>query len=1841
MKNRFYNFSILKIGQVLFTLVVLALCPLTMYGQNTVYLSEDFTSNSAPTDWVLDSAGTNVSSGSCQDNSRIFSFDCSEYPASSAGGTPSGFDQNVAVIDLDNVGGAASSSDSLYCIVTDTVNTTGSGGLDLKFDWEHESFATTGTFRVEVWDGSAWQQVFSQGADGSGADTVDISSYSNANLRVRFCFSTEGSTSSSIWGSAVDNIEIFEIACPKPTNLSINSIATDSVNFSWKTGDSSQLKYQAILGGAGTDTLISNDTSATFKGLMSSSNYTLQVKEICSTNDTSEISNTLSFNTLCNTFTASYYNGFDSASAKSPIPIGEFCWFTAGNQKSQINLASGTSGNNTDPPVSKPNKVTFNDADLTAGDTSLLISPAFTDLSQHDKRIRFQAAFEDTADSRLFVGVMDNPLNTSSITLIDTLEARNDQPDGTWQEFIVNLNDSSLVDTAEHIFIANGDGTWESSIDNFNYETIPSCLKPINLSLSNLGVDSATINWNTQDNGSTWNVNYDTGTFKNGNGGNTITVNDSSATLNGLSSNQSYQVNVRQVCQNGDTSFYSVALKFTTLCNPFTAFYQEQFDSQPAISPFGDRGFCWSTLGNESDQINLAANNSGNNTDTPPSRPNKITFNDAAFTNGDTSLFISPQFTDLDKADKQITVQVAFEDLTNSRLFFGVMNNETKASTFTITDTLTPKSNQTAGEFQQFTLPLNDTSVVDTQEYVAFANGDGTWESSIDNIVYEEIPPCPAPDRITVTSRTDTSASLKWRSNGNGSSWVVSYDTAGFTPGTGQIKGGVPDTLTTLTGLQPNTLYEAYPREICQSGDTGNLKNAVTFITACDTPSRVGLPYKEGFENFQGSHLDYKQFCSRSMANWTFSSDDKTGRLRFSGAGLSASTGLKAATMDKSSGSGQIANDLILTLNMNNYSVSDPYVLTFDHREYQDAGDSNDSLWVRGSQQDSWIGLYNLDSTSSNQFSKVGPLNISNVLSQQNQNFSASFQVRFGQEGKNSTNGRVTDGRAFDKIKIGQPDLAVTSFPEPKGRCGLSRDDSISVSIRNTGLDTVKSGSKLQVGYQFDTTTYAPQQIKLSSSLSPGDSVVRKLKRSFNLSGADTMYQVKAWVKWDSDIKGSNDTGSSTIQIRNPNLRVDRIIDTSAEVQWANTASANATQVIYGQKGFSPAQGGGSRITSSTTSRMIGGLQKATSYEVYIREICKNGDTGSLRGPVAFKTRDAANDLLAYQISKPRERCGLTSNEPVALTLVNFGFDTIPANTSITVTYKLNNNQPVQKNFQLNNLLGPSDTVRQPFSQTVDLSQQGRNYNFKAWVKWSADQNGKNDTVKKSLYASNVPAKPISTGDTICEGNQATLKAGGNAQRFNWYADTTGTLLLQNTSTFNFKPTRDSVVYVRAFNDPDSCKSPYAKVKAAVKEAPQVSFSSDTACANNSVSLSGQAQLNQGTIQQFEWKLGDGRSLTGQDIQTTYPSSGIYPVTLTAISNEGCDGSSQNPLKVKASPVADFASDTLCYTPTISIKEQVEANGTTIQQYQWSLGNGQNAKGQTVSGSYASPGNYNVSLNVEAANNCKDTVTQALSLLPVPEAQFSVDEKCEGEPVPFTNQSIPNGASSLQYQWSFDDGQGSTKPNPDHTYNIYGNQDVRLVTFYDSLGKICRDTAQQTINIGQAVEATFQVKKQGKGKVVFIPDNAAADKYLWDFGNGDTAQIASPEYSYRSTGTYTVTLQTVTDKGCGRVDSQQVNIEAVGLENNPNANKVRVFPNPLGSGKSIKVMFTRSQKGVSSMKLVNMTGQVVQQKQTFHHSGRSHQVLMPIPSDTKAGVYMLKVSIGDRVYKEKIVITPR
>jgi len=121
------------------------------------------------------------------------------------------------------------------CVVTDIINIGAYINTSLTFDWQNNDFAGTGDFVVEVYDGTMWVQVFIEEEDNFGTNqTVDLSSYTNADFQIRFCYDDEGAFA---WGAGFDNVSV----CGEPNDECPTTISADDVSGDYCNGSTINL----------------------------------------------------------------------------------------------------------------------------------------------------------------------------------------------------------------------------------------------------------------------------------------------------------------------------------------------------------------------------------------------------------------------------------------------------------------------------------------------------------------------------------------------------------------------------------------------------------------------------------------------------------------------------------------------------------------------------------------------------------------------------------------------------------------------------------------------------------------------------------------------------------------------------------------------------------------------------------------------------------------------------------------------------------------------------------------------------------------------------------------------------------------------------------------------------------------------------------------------------------------------------------------------------------------------------------------------------------------------------------------------------------------------------------------------------------------------------------------------------------------------------------------------------------------------------------------------------------------------------------------------------------------
>ena len=296
-----------------------------------------------------------------------------------------------------------------------------------------------------------------------------------------------------------------------------------------------------------------------------------------------------------------------------------------------------------------------------------------------------------------------------------------------------------------------------------------------------------------------------------------------------------------------------------------------------------------------------------------------------------------------------------------------------------------------------------------------------------------------------------------------------------------------------------------------------------------------------------------------------------------------------------------------------------------------------------------------------------------------------------------------------------------------------------------------------------------------------------------------------------------------------------------------------------------------------------------------------------------------------------------------------------------------------------------------------------------------------------------------------------------------------------------------------------------------------------------------------GTSSYF-WSFGDGTTSNLANPTHIYTSDGIFTVTLTA-SNGICSDAytipgAVNTNGVQAAVVADSIRGCV---PLLVAFEDASFSTVPITSWFWNFGDGATATSSDPTHNYTMPGDYDVTLIVEDANGCIDTLVlndyvQAGNL---PIIEFYADplDTCVNSELHYFELAT----NDSQWYWMFGDGGTSTLDNPAHTYSDTGYYDITLIVINNG----CRDTLikEDYIHISGPVVSMTIDQDCSNPLLVTITDTAAYPHlWEWDFGDGSIYDEAHPPpHLYTDFGTYTIAL-TVTDTITGCINDVSASV---------------------------------------------------------------------------------------------------
>ncbi|MGB0431286.1 MAG: PKD domain-containing protein, partial [Bacteroidia bacterium] len=314
------------------------------------------------------------------------------------------------------------------------------------------------------------------------------------------------------------------------------------------------------------------------------------------------------------------------------------------------------------------------------------------------------------------------------------------------------------------------------------------------------------------------------------------------------------------------------------------------------------------------------------------------------------------------------------------------------------------------------------------------------------------------------------------------------------------------------------------------------------------------------------------------------------------------------------------------------------------------------------------------------------------------------------------------------------------------------------------------------------------------------------------------------------------------------------------------------------------------------------------------------------------------------------------------------------------------------------------------------------------------------------------------------------------------------------------------------------------------------------ACNGNDVMFTDSSSVANGSIDKYSWNFGDSTLSSRKNTTHTYSGVGAYNVSLTVITNNGCEATTTGQAQVFAVPTASFSAANACVSDSVSFSNNTQYTGNATLNYTWNYNDGNVSTAASPKHLFSSNGAYFTKLNVTSTDGCSDSVSQLVIIYADPVADFDYDLQCYGDSTAFINMSTINGGTISGYEWSFEN-NSSTDLNIKNVFDQAGIYDVTLNAMSTDG---CSNTVTQSIEIFSTPTASFSVVDTCAGQNLRLLNNStsASDTvtFVWTFSDNDISTDFEPTKSFENSGIYSIDLNAVTNNGCTNSFSNQVEI---------------------------------------------------------------------------------------------------
>ncbi len=363
--------------------------------------------------------------------------------------------------------------------------------------------------------------------------------------------------------------------------------------------------------------------------------------------------------------------------------------------------------------------------------------------------------------------------------------------------------------------------------------------------------------------------------------------------------------------------------------------------------------------------------------------------------------------------------------------------------------------------------------------------------------------------------------------------------------------------------------------------------------------------------------------------------------------------------------------------------------------------------------------------------------------------------------------------------------------------------------------------------------------------------------------------------------------------------------------------------------------------------------------------------------------------------------------------------------------------------------------------------------------------------------------------------------------------------------------------------DENNCQTTVYK-NVEVKELPYPRFISVSGSCDSTIYLTDYSISNNSNIVTWIWDFGDGTSDTLHSAPGNtshyYNTTGAFEITLTVINAVGCSNSVTVTAINLPCITAGFTQlgNISCERQALTFEDHSFC-GIPINDWTWYFGDGNSMRytdyQPTVSHFYESDGVYDVSLVVSTVTmgiTITDTLTQTVTILPSPQADFTVADTCVNSSTLFSDISQFGGSRIESWSWDFGDQMSvadiSSIPNPVYQYPSTGMYRPTLIVTNENG---CSDTIVRNIGIHNIPTADFNYTIACQNNATYFTDlsdasEAPIDKWWWRIKDSidmiGLAGVPNPQFTFQEVGNYDVELIVVDENGCRSNISKRITV---------------------------------------------------------------------------------------------------